>query len=247
MPDCATVVPNAPLTRIYYAIGDVHGEAARLSKLHETIFEHHLAFHPDTCATLVHLGDYVDRGPDSRGVIERLRALEKAAANNPALEVICLRGNHEQMMIEALDGGAMAEALWARNGGVATLDSYEACPAPGLLYRHHAWLKSRPFLHWSEEDRLVFVHAGLSGDLFPDEKPETYLWTRSDHFFDTANWSSSALEGHRVVHGHTPTDDYKPFVTDDGRRINIDTGACWGGQLTAAIIAPGDTVRFLSV
>ncbi|MEM0985142.1 MAG: metallophosphoesterase family protein [Pseudomonadota bacterium] len=235
------------LARIHYAIGDIHGEAARLTKLHGLIFEHHLAFHADQPAVLVHLGDYVDRGPDSRGVIERLRTLERAAAGNPKLDIICLRGNHEQMMIDALDGGAMAEALWARNGGTATLASYETDPIPGLLYKHHMWLKARPFRHWDEADQLVFVHAGVDGAFFPDEKRETYMWTRAETFFDTQRWTSPTLQGHTVIHGHTPTDDNRPFVSLDGRRINVDTGVCFGGSLTAAVIAPGEDVRFLSV
>ncbi len=235
------------MARVYYAIGDIHGELDRLTALHERIFEHHLAFHAELCACLVHLGDYVDRGPDSRGVIERLRTLERAATGTPALEIVCLRGNHEQMMIEALDGGALAEAQWARNGGMATLHSYETDPVPGLLYQHHSWLKARPYLCWRPEDGLVFVHAGLDGTRFPDEKPDVYLWTRSETFFDTRKWTAPALEGHRVVHGHTPTEDYRPDVSGDGRRINIDTGACFGGSLTAAILAPGEAIRFLSV
>jgi len=243
----ATVMPVSPGERVFYAIGDVHGEAARLSELHEAIFDHHLARHGGRAACLVHLGDYVDRGPDSRGVIERLRTLERAAAANDELEIVCLRGNHEQMMIEALDGGALAEAQWARNGGIATIDSYETDPIPGLLHKHHCWLKARPYLHWARDEKLVFVHAGLDGTHFPEEKTEIYLWTRSEKFFDTANWSAPSLEGVRVVHGHTPTEDYRPFVSEDGRRINVDTGACWGGALTAAVIAPGETVSFLSV
>jgi len=240
-------VPTGADRRVYYAIGDVHGEAARLSRLHMTIFEHHLDCHPGLCATLVHLGDYVDRGPDSRGVIDRLCKLEEAAANTSGLEIICLRGNHEQMMIDALSGGAMAEALWARNGGVATIESYERNPEPGLLYRHLDWLKRLPTRHWNTDDRVVFVHAGLSGATFPHEKEDIYLWTRSNAFFCTDQWTAPALDGHRVVHGHTPTEDYRPFVSDDGRRINVDTGACWGGDLTAAVIAPGeDEVSFLT-
>ena len=242
----ANPMPRSEISRVYYAIGDIHGEAERLSALHGAIFDLHRTLYSQHCATLVHLGDYVDRGPDSRGVIERLQALQKAAKTNPRLEMVCLRGNHEQMMIDALEGGAMAEAFWARNGGMKTLESYETSPVTGLLGRHLKWLKSLPLRHWAEDDHLVFVHAGLSGNSFPEEKPETYLWTRSNDFFCTDQWTSPALDGHRVVHGHTPTNDHKPFVSEDGRRINVDTGACWGGALTAAVIAPGENVRFLA-
>ncbi|MGB3627526.1 MAG: hypothetical protein WA989_16980, partial [Henriciella sp.] len=83
---------------------------------------------------------------------------------------------------------------------------------------------------------------------FPNENDSIYLWTRSSRFFDVAAWQGTAVEGWTVVHGHTPTSDAFPeeeVAEGYGRRINIDTGAVYGGRLTCAVLAPGRNVRYL--
>lgn len=237
-------MPVSPQDRIFAAIGDVHGHADRLKSLHETLFEHVAQLHPGMALTLVHLGDYVDRGPDSAGVISALLDLEARAAESEDFQAVCLMGNHERMMIDALEQGGDALEHWCLNGGFATRDSY-APHSEDLMQRHLDWMKALARIHRDEAAGLVFVHAGIHPADFPEENEQVYLWTRSPRFFDTAFWESPALEGQRVVHGHTPTTTRGPEISEDGRRINIDTGACFGAPLTALVLAPGDQARFL--
>jgi serine/threonine protein phosphatase 1 len=97
---------------------------------------------------------------------------------------------------------------------------------------------------YDQARKLVFVHAGIEPAEFPDCLDEIRLWTRSDRFFVDANWPDrEVLQGLTVVHGHTPTDDSKPEITF--RRINVDTGACFGGPLTAVMLKDGDAPTFL--
>lgn len=237
-------MPVSPQDRIFIAIGDVHGHCDRLKSLHDAIFEEASRRHAGMAVTLVHLGDYVDRGPDSAGAISALMALEAEAEGRGDLSAVSLMGNHERMMIDALEQGGDAMEHWCLNGGFATRDSY-APHDEALMQAHLDWLKQLPLIHREADAGLIFVHAGLHPADHPGENEQVYLWTRSPRFFDTSWWSAPALDGQRVVHGHTPTTKGEPEVTPDGRRINIDTGACYGGPLTAVILAPGDQPRFL--
>lgn len=227
-------------TELICAVGDVHGEAARLASLHDAIFAYRQAFHAEARLTLVHLGDYVDRGADSYGVIDGLMALEQ----REDLTSICLKGNHEQMMLDALgpgDGG-----MWMRNGGSDTMASYHRRGLDAVPKPHLRWLKSLPIHHIVEDRRLVFVHAGIAPDRWPDLDDQVGLWTRSARFRDTAGWDNPALDGWTVIYGHTPTSDFcEEMDGDPPRRINIDTGAVFGGKLTAVVLAPGQAPVFL--
>lgn len=233
--------------RIYVAIGDVHGERARLAALHEAVFEHLRFFHDGAPATLVHLGDYVDRGPDSAGVLEDIIGLQNSAETRDDLEVVALLGNHEQMMIDARDkADSSARDHWRINGGAETMRSYdERDEGDERLAAHLRWLKRLPTM-WRDEARgLVFVHSGIDPATFPDCDDHVRIWTRSRKFFSTDGWPRRAeLAGLTVIHGHTPTEDDEPDVRPG--RINIDTGAVYGGKLTAVILAPGAEPRFLS-
>lgn len=237
-------VADTPDTH-YYAIGDIHGLADRLATLHALILAD-IAEHGSPCH-IVHLGDYVDRGPDSRGVIERLRAFEMAMQGS-RVRVSNLMGNHEAMLLDALAGDREALRLWLGNGGTEAVASYSRASLTGFPQcideEHRDWLSALPDMVRGARG-LVFVHAGIEPAIFPLDDLEQRLWTRSKRFFQDENWPArSQLSGIRVVHGHTPTATLEPY--ESSRRINLDTGAVFGGPLTCAVIAPDAPVRYLT-
>lgn len=234
----------------YFAIGDVHGEAQKLRQLHDAILDR-IAFDM-LPACIIHLGDFVDRGPDSRGVIEAVMALEALFAGSDRIRVISLMGNHEQMMLDAYDSGDNSEAdgSWWAQGGAETADSYAGgANARGQGWRetvpsaHITWMRRLPLIYRAPDQPLVFVHAGIEPASFPNEPERTYLWTRSDRFFEHDKWPDRAeLQDLTVIHGHTPR-SFEPEIFP--HRINVDTGACFGGPLTAVMLKAGDPPQFL--
>ena len=229
----------SPGARVY-AIGDVHGCDQRLAALHRKVADD-LARRPVARPLLLHVGDYVDRGPDSAQVVRRLAA-GRVLAGCP---LVCLRGNHEQMMLEALTGDADHVDGWLGNGADATLRSWRTSarqtPADwrAAVGPELAFLERLPFTH--QVDGYVFVHAGLRPMVRMDQQSEQdMLWIREAFL----RWTSAILPeapGVAVVHGHTPVK--QPEVR--GMRIGIDTGAVAGGALTCAVLE-GRTVRFLT-
>lgn len=226
---------------VYYAIGDVHGEKAKLDDLLEQIArdagdaEHRIVF----------LGDLIDRGAESRAVVEtamRLNSEERA---------IVIRGNHEELMLHAMDHNESAGIYWwATNGGDETIESYQLVNGPKDDWReavdseHVKWLRALPTMHRDKERGLVFVHGGIDPKTFPNDSDEIRMWTRSEKFFRSERWPKrDELKSILVVHGHTPTHDFEPELQT--RRINVDTGACFGGPLTAVALAPAEPPRFL--
>ncbi|MFN4225793.1 MAG: metallophosphoesterase [Hyphomonas sp.] len=228
---------------LFCAIGDVHGEFDRLKDLHAQVLAHARRAYPGRPLQLVHLGDLVDRGPASAQVVEYLMTLELPGWPAP----VTLRGNHEQMMIDALDARERTSPEWDQwlwNGGRMTLDSYASVPGARLA-EHLAWLKSLPTLHVAPEAGLVFVHGGIDPAMFPRCGEQVHMWTRRQAFFEPGQWTAPALRGMRVIHGHTPTRDSFPETAGAGQRLNIDTGAVYGGRLTAAFLEPGAADIFL--
>jgi serine/threonine protein phosphatase 1 len=201
-----------------FAIGDIHGCADKLLSLLESIGA---KMPPGSAGRIVFLGDLIDRGPDSAEVVAIVRALEDLA---PTGAVSCLVGNHEQMMLDWLKDG---DDLWFLNGGLETIASYrrgdDEPEIPGDVVE---WIEGRP--SWLEDAAHIYVHAGLRpGRPYDQQRDHDRLWIREgflDVDFDF---------GKHVVHGHTPVlngPDRHPF------RTNIDTGAVYGGALTAAIL-----------
>lgn len=233
--------------KVYYAIGDIHGEYAKLKILHGRIKRLHAAEFPGRDICIVHLGDYVDRGPDSYDVITRLMDMEQNAVpgsiEHP--ETVNLKGNHEEMMFDAFMDDDAAR-FWRRHGGKETLESYRYAGMSTPSNAHLKWISGLRSYYWDKQAGLIFVHAGIDPRSFPDDGAQTHLWTRSQRFYDSDDWPKTLPKGTRVVHGHTPTKSQTPDVTKKNRRINVDTGACHGGPLTAAILAPGAEPRFIS-
>ena len=233
---------------IIFAIGDVHGHAALLRKLHAEI-ESRLATTPGAPALLVHLGDLIDRGPDSRGAVEAARV---GLDHLPGLDRVTLRGNHEDMMLSALfpsrgrQGHRVPGDLvnWLRNGGDKALSSWDfdllehchldarvlsATAAAAVPPEQVAFIQSMPLL--LEADGFAFVHAGFFPGAPPAQQQElACLWIRDE--FLSVDYDFGAL----VVHGHTIS-EVGPEIT--GNRLNIDTGAFATGLLTCAVLTPG--------
>lgn len=227
----------------YYAIGDVHGEIEKLDSLLRFIRED--AARRAGAHKVVFLGDLIDRGPDSRGVVERVKAMCERG------EALALKGNHEELMLHAFEKTeSIGVYWWAENGGDETILSYARANGfkddfrDAIDVEHIAWIRGLPVMIRDEERGLVFVHGGIDPKTFPDCSDELRMWTRSRAFFRSELWPErEETKNIIVIHGHTPTDDLQPEL--ERRRINVDTGACFGGSLTAVVLAPGEAPRFL--
>ncbi len=222
-----------------YAVGDVHGCLDRLRALHRLIARD-LADRPAASVTLIHLGDYVDRGPNSAGVLDLLR---NGAPPTGVGSVVNLQGNHDAMMTETLARRAPDLArLWLANGAEATLRSFgvddiddPAVWAARIPAEPVEFLRQAPVTH--QAGRYIFVHAGLRpGVALAAQTREDMLWIREPFL------SSDADFGAVVVHGHTPV--AAPVLRPN--RIGIDTGAVMGGHLTCAVLE-ADRVGFIQV
>ena len=227
-----------------YAIGDIHGCLDRLRHLHDAI-DADMALWPAGDHRLIHCGDYVDRGSDSSGVVAYLMGLMAKRDN-----VACLKGNHEQHMLQFLtDPGSVAD-VWLTYGGSETLASYGVSrgtletTVDGLAelrdmfeaavpQDHLAFLRNLP-TSLSLGD-FLFAHAGiLPGVAVDQQNDRDLMWIRRKFLDDERD------HGAVVVHGHTPVDE--PEIRPN--RINIDTGAVYGGDLTCLVIE-GTDIRFL--
>jgi serine/threonine protein phosphatase 1 len=243
---CAAKVPfmitfekapaSLPPGRRVYAVGDVHGCRDRLVALHALIAAD-LAARPIETPTLVHLGDHVDRGPDSAGVIDLLSAGPPIAG----LPTVNLMGNHEHMMLAALTApDTDAAGLWMDNGGQASLLSWDVppgtSPAHWLAYippRHLIFARDLAITH--RVGPYLFVHAGLRPGVPLDRQTrDDMLWIREPFL------SYAGDLGAVVVHGHTP----RPEPEVRRNRIGIDTAAVLGGTLTCAVLE-ADRLGFL--
>lgn len=236
---------------IQYAIGDIHGMLSRLTQLYALIREDMARTKAE--ARIIHLGDYVDRGPDSRGVIEAVMAMQ-AEGEARGYPVVALRGNHEQMMLDAYeDPEGPSYRSWVYNGGDMALASYaRAHPGPVhswtklIPHAHLSWLSNLPTILQDEARGLVFVHAGIDPETYPQCSDSLRIWTRSEKFFDLTRWPvRPQLKGLKVIHGHTPTDTMQAEI--QRHRINVDSGCVYGGRLSCVALEQGENPRILAV
>jgi serine/threonine protein phosphatase 1 len=166
---------------------------------------------------IICIGDYIDRGPDSKGVIDQILELRKKG-----YDIITLRGNHEQIM---LDSGDSLEDyfLWLKNGGAETLDSFGA-ESYAQLATHYMEFFERT-LYWHAWEQYILVHAGLNFNI-PDPLSDHHamLWTRETEV--DAGWLGERI----VVHGHTPMPKDE-ILRQRGQNINIDGGCVYPYRL----------------
>lgn len=227
-----------------YAIGDVHGCDGLLAGAHGLIAAD-LAANPAADHRIVHVGDYVDRGPDSAAVIERLARLR---ARDP--RIVCLSGNHDALMTGFLDDPTGVGPTWLANGGGRTLADYGVAAGPFVSARelreiaaelstnlpagHRQFLESLDLS--ARFGDFFFCHAGIRPGIALDRQdPQDLLWIRDAFLLDPSD------HGVVVVHGHTPVPE--PEVRPN--RIDIDTGAVFTGRLTTLAIE-GTDYRFLA-
>lgn len=236
------VPAKVPEGVLVYAIGDAHGRADLLAPLLDAVLADSAGAER---AIIVGLGDYVDRGPDSRGVVE----LMLDAARRPSITLHALRGNHDQALTDFL-ADAETGPGWVRHGGGDTLASYGVMPPadPGDM---RAWRDTREAFAAALPDAhrrffadlalsfacggYLFVHAGVRpGVALSAQTARDLMWIRDP--FLTAVRPLEKL----VVHGHTPS----PQIHADHRRIGLDTGAHASGVLSACRLEGGER-RFL--
>lgn len=225
--------PRLPEGVRIYAVGDVHGRADLLDSLLSRI-DAHIVAHPVVRPISLFVGDYIDRGPASRDVLEHLINYSQGH------EMIFLRGNHDIFIQEFLQNPATLRD-WSKIGGLATLMSYGLKPPlnadaatqkelaeqlnSALPISHRNFLES--LVSSFSCDGYFFAHAGVRpGIPFAKQRDEDLLWIRDDFLLHEEDF------GKIVVHGHTPVReiDIRP------NRINIDTGAYATGRLSCLII-----------
>ncbi|MBW2477303.1 MAG: serine/threonine protein phosphatase [Deltaproteobacteria bacterium] len=196
------------------AIGDIHGCLFELQDLLDQV-------NPQTEDRIVFLGDYVDRGPDSAGVISFLLALRDLFP-----QTVYLRGNHEQMFLDFLSGAD--PSLFLLNGGTETLNSYQNERLWPIPEAHRMFLETLDYSF--ETDDFIFAHAGLRPGLpLSEQSLEDLLWIRQDFLKSEYDW------GKTVVFGHTPLK--APYQKNN--RIGLDTGCVYGRSLTCCDVKNG--------
>jgi serine/threonine protein phosphatase 1 len=218
----------ATIDPIIYAVGDIHGYAALLDDLLQQI-ERDAAKYKGRPIEIVFVGDYVDRGPDSRGVIARLRSWQ------PGFALTFLKGNHEHLLAEAIMDPSLE--FGADMGQDQTFESYFGHDDD--LAADIYWMNGLPLTKMLESGgkKFLFVHAGIIPGRALDDQPEhALIWIR-DEFLN-----HKGDHGFTVVHGHTPNGTGWPEVK--ANRINVDSGVFFAGRLSAVVLGDGQP-RFL--
>ena len=212
-----------------YAIPDIHGRVDLLRDAFAAIDQHA----GGKFGTIVALGDYVDKGPDSPDVIDLLRA-----GPQPGWRFIALKGNHDSMMVQALRDPARM-SWWLERGGDRVIRSYGGTPSD-IPADDIAWLDQLALMH--VDRHRIYLHAGLETELALDQQTErTLLWKRYPDD-ETADF-----QGRHIVHGH---DSFVGGPKLFEGRSNLDTRAWRTGRLVIAVFdddTPGGPIEFLTV
>ena len=217
-----------------YAVGDIHGRLDLLDELLDQIHQD-IGNRKARKVLLVFVGDLIDRGPNSAQVIERLRTYDR-----PGVQTVFLLGNHEEVLLRILAGEADLITKWRCFGGSECLASYgvDASGLTGLsdeealaVVRNAIPMEHVEFLERFDDScrfgDYLFVHAGIRPGVEIDQQRQSDLrWIREPFLSDPRD------HGLYVVHGHTPSRSRAPELR--GNRLNLDTGAYFGGPLTAA-------------
>ena len=199
-----------------FAIGDVHG----CNRTLRTLLNH---LSPDPGDTIVFVGDYIDRGPDSKGVFDTIFMMKEAG-----LDIRCIRGNHEQMLLDAVRGSHRDRQFFGRNGGDETLNSFHVDQVDKIAPRYLEFIDQLPY--FLEIDRYIFVHGGLDFSIpDPFDRPAEMIWAR--YWYDDIdyNWLGNRI----ILHGHTPTPfpaaqkQIQDIHKNKGSVINLDTGCVY--------------------
>lgn len=242
-----TFASGIQLSRPTYVAGDVHGRADLLDRL-MTKIDAHVAANAVNSPLLVMLGDYIDRGDDSSKILRWLHDISCQYPDN----IVCLMGNHEQMMLDFLDNPTSSKRSWLRHGGLQTLASF-GVPMAGFgehpkeselldmsavlrekLGPIEPWLRQLP-IFW-RDNNLYAVHAGADPYVSIEEQSSrTLLWGHRNF------GHAKRTDGCWVVHGHTAVE--KASIRD--RVVSIDTGAVYSGTLSAAFFSPDGAVEFI--
>ncbi|KLO23634.1 metallophosphoesterase [Marinitoga sp. 1197] len=216
-----------------WIISDIHGMYEKLLKLINKIPEND---------KIIFLGDYIDRGPDSKKVLDLLMKLRNRS--------IFLKGNHEDMMIDYIEKkGKYAEGVWFRNGASATLKSFNN----NIEEKYFKFIKSLKLYHIEQlnEQKYLFVHGGIRyGIKLTDQNEKDLLWIRDEFYMKNKRY-----ENYIIVHGHTPTfyitGKYEIYFHKNEKNkiisIDIDTGCVYGGKLSALGIDKNNNYKIISV
>lgn len=245
--------PLAPAKSRIYAIGDVHGRLDLLDTLLGQIAADATSPATPHRRVLVLLGDLIDRGPDSQGVLERIVHLTQGRGfwrhlfkNDPlaGFELQILKGNHEESMLQFLAGDTDGEQ-WRANGGTEAIKSYGLDPQQSPNALRAALLNALPRSHRRVlrdlklshiEGDYAFVHAGVKPNVpWAEQNPDDLLWIRTDFTKSNVDF------GYCIVHGHSPV--VSPEIR--ANRIAIDTKAWASGKLTCLVLED-TSQRFLS-
>jgi serine/threonine protein phosphatase 1 len=219
-----------------YAIADLHG---RFDLLEMALAK--IADHAEVPATVVTLGDYVDRGPDSRQVVGRLMG----GLDEKGWRLICLKGNHEDIMWQTCRGIVPDRDWWLTNGGGATLISYgqnlgDETDVTVVPDEHLRWIERLPLIH--VDQHRIFVHAGVDPNFSLDEQnPQDVIWKIYD------DYDEGGYEQRHVVHGHHQHAN-GPILKKN--RTNLDTFGWYTGRLVIGVFdddTPGGPLEILEI